>query len=201
MAAGHDAGHHAQLHPRTGDHHPDRSAPHLGEGGTRGNLAGAYAATPEQIQGAVIPGLCEILDQRKPPPGATQVELAEKRFWQGRELFVVVDGITSWINTASDPLFQLVPYIEQAEDLGLHIVATADLRTWSFQSQGRGVLGRVMGMQPPVLALDGHRSHGAVVPGVFADPQRPGKGKLITRNGVQGVLVGWSEPPVLARRR
>ena len=165
------------------------------------NWLAAYAQTPERIQKTLIPELCQILDQRMPPPGATQQELATKRFWQGRELFVVIDGITTWGNTAGNPLAQLVPYIEQGDDLGLHIVATADLRNWSFQSLGSGVLGKVMGMQSPVLALNGHRSHGQVVPGVFAEPQREGKGKLITRRGNQGVLVGWSEPPVLPRRR
>ena len=99
------------------------------------------------------------------------------------------------------PLAPLAPYVSDAEDLGLHIVATADIRQFSFQSQALGVLGRTMTMQPPILVMNGHRSHGAVVPGVYAEPQREGKGRLVTRQGVEGVLVGWSEPPVLARRR
>ena len=165
------------------------------------NWLASYAQTPERIK-TVIADLCQILDERMPPPGASQQELATKRFWQGREFFVVVDGITTWGQSTGHPMAQLTPYIEQSEDLGLHIVATAELRNWAFLSLQQGsVLGRVMGMQSPVLALNGHRSHGAVVPGVFAEPQREGKGKLITRHGIQGVLVGWSEPPVLARRR
>ena len=49
--------------------------------------------------------------------------------------------------------------------------------------------------------MNGDRAHGAVVPGLFAQPQREGKGQLVTRAGVAGVLVGWSEPPLPARRR
>jgi S-DNA-T family DNA segregation ATPase FtsK/SpoIIIE len=70
----------------------------------------------------------------------------------------------------------------------------------SYQSQA-GVLGRMMNMQAPVVIMDGHRAHGAIVPGVFAQPQRPGTAILWTRRGTDGVLVGWSDPPVIPRRR
>lgn len=159
----------------------------------------AYAQNPTQIE-AVIKDLCGVLERRRPPVTATPEQLATQRFWEGREFFVVIDGVTSWSANMS-PLSALAPYISDAEDLGLHLVATADIRQFSFQSQGVGVLGRAMAMAPPILVMNGHRSHGAVVPGVFAEPQREGKGRLVTRRGVEGVLVGWSEPPQLARRR
>jgi type VII secretion protein EccCb len=163
------------------------------------NWLAAYAQNPSRIE-AVVKDLCAILERRRPPATATAEELATKRFWAGREFFVVIDGITSWTNIAN-PLTALAPFVGDAEDLGLHIVVTADIRQFSYQSQGQGVLGRTMAMQPPVVVMNGHRSHGAIVPGVFAEPQREGKGRLVTRRGVEGVLVGWSEPPVLARRR
>ena len=56
-------------------------------------------------------------------------------------------------------------------------------------------------MQAPVVIMDGHRAHGAIVPGVLAQPQRPGKAILWTRRGTDGVPVGWSDPPVIPRRR
>jgi S-DNA-T family DNA segregation ATPase FtsK/SpoIIIE len=158
-----------------------------------------YARTPEEIQ-KLVGDLVAELKKRLPPPGVSQQELAQRRFWSGREFFVLVDGITMWGN-AANPLMGLAPFVEQAEDLGLHIVATADLRQFSMQSQGVGVLGKVMGMQPPVMVMNGHRSYGPVVPGVFAEPQREGKGKLVTRREILGALVGWTEPPQFAKRR
>ncbi|MDT5365917.1 MAG: hypothetical protein QOC62_348, partial [Mycobacterium sp.] len=159
----------------------------------------AYAQNPAHIH-AVIKDLCVILDERQAPPTASQTELATKRFWEGRELFVVVDQITSWTNTGN-PLAQLAPYIEPGESLGLHIVATADVGQWGYQAQAGVVLSKVTNMRPPILVLNGHRQHGPIVPGVYAEPQRQGKGMLVTRRGTDGVLVGWSEPPVLARAR
>jgi type VII secretion protein EccCb len=159
----------------------------------------AYAQNPTHIE-ALIKELTGLLESRRPPATATPEELATKRFWEGREIFVVIDGITSWGSTMS-PLAPLAPLVGDAQDLGLHIVATADIRQFGFQAQGVAMLGRIMAMQPPVLVMNGHRTYGAVVPGVYAEPQREGKGRLVTRQKNEGVLVGYSEPPVVSRRR
>lgn len=163
------------------------------------NWLSGYARFPEEIS-KLVNDLVGVLKGRLSPAAASQHDLATKRFWEGREFFVLIDGITSWGN-AANPLMALAPYVEQGEEIGLHIVATAYQREFSFQSQGAGVLGKTMGMQPPILIMNGHRTHGAVVPGVFAEPQREGKGKLLTRRGIAGALVGWTDPPELARRR
>jgi S-DNA-T family DNA segregation ATPase FtsK/SpoIIIE len=119
-----------------------------------------------------------------------------RKFWEGREIFVVVDDATVW-PSADNPPARLAPYVEQADQLGLHIIATADIRNWSFQSSGSSVLGRVVGSLPPVLILDGRRDNGAIVSGVFAEPQRPGKPIYATASGTDGVLIGWTPPPTV----
>jgi len=63
------------------------------------------------------------------------------------------------------------------------------------------VLSKMMGMQTPVLIMNGHRTYGQIVPGVFAETQRVGKGLLQTRSGAEGVLVGWTEAPQQMVRR
>jgi type VII secretion protein EccCb len=153
----------------------------------------AYAYTPTNIR-EVIGELCTILQGRQPPPGTTQQQMLTTKFWSGREFFLVVDDISSWPN-AENPLIALAPYVEQAAELGLHLIAGAEIRNWSFMAHGGGVQGRVVGSLAPVLILDGRREHGQIVSGIFAEPQRPGKGLLVTRQGTEGVLVGWSEPP------
>ncbi len=76
-------------------------------------------------------------------------------------------------------------------------MASAEIRTWSFHATlGSSVLGRMMGGVPPVIALNGRRSHGPIMNGVYAESQRPGKGTLVTRRGVKGVLVAWTDPPM-----
>jgi S-DNA-T family DNA segregation ATPase FtsK/SpoIIIE len=59
------------------------------------------------------------------------------------------------------------------------------------------VLGRVVGSLPPVVILDGRRDNGAIISGVFAEPQRPGKAIYATASGTDGVLIGWTPPPTM----
>jgi S-DNA-T family DNA segregation ATPase FtsK/SpoIIIE len=144
----------------------------------------------------VVNDLCGVLDQRQPPPTATQQEMLTRKFWSGREFFVVVDDATVW-PTADNPLARLAPYVEQADQLGLHIIAAADIRNWSFQASGGSVLGRVVGSLPPVVIFDGRRDNGAIVSGIFAEPQRQGKAIYATASGTDGVLVGFTPAPAL----
>ncbi|GAA2424359.1 type VII secretion protein EccCa [Mycolicibacterium llatzerense] len=159
---------------------------------------GAYQSSRDGIS-ATVTQLCAMLESRRPPPGTSQEDLLTKRFWSGPEIFVVVDGITTW-STAQNPLAPLAQYVEEARDLGLHIIATADIRQFGYQSQG-GVLGKMMGMQTPVLIMNGHRTYGQIIPGVFSETQRVGKGLLQTRSSAEGVLVGWTEAPQQMVRR
>jgi hypothetical protein len=144
----------------------------------------------------VVNGLCEVLEKRQPPTTATQHEMLTRKFWTGREFFVVIDDATVW-PTADNPLARLAPYVEQADQLGLHLIAATDIRNWSFQASGSSVLGRVVGSLPPVVILDGRRDNGAIISGVFAAPQRPGKAIYATGSGTDGVLIGWTPPPTM----
>lgn len=49
------------------------------------------------------------------------------------------------------------------------------------------------------LVMNGHRQHGPIVPGTYAQAQRQGKGIVVTRRGSNGVLVGFPEPPAVMR--
>jgi type VII secretion protein EccCb len=146
--------------------------------------------------GEVTRSLCQLFETRLPPPGTSQRDMLTRQFWTGRRIFVVIDDITSW-QSAENPLNQLARYVEQADQIGLHVIATADIRHWSYQSQTPGVLGRAVGTLPPVLILDGRRENGPIANGVYAEAQRPGKGLLATTSGTEGVLIGWSPPPEL----
>nr|QGW61044.1 ESX secretion system protein EccC [Mycolicibacterium sp.] len=161
---------------------------------------GAYATTVSQMQD-IVGALRDILNKRRPPLGATLEDIRTRKFWEGdqHEIFLVVDGITGW-SGMSNPLNPLAEFIEEGSNLGFHVVATADVRRFGFESQG-GVLGKMISMQTPLLIMDGHRSHGQLYSGLYAEPQRPGKGLLHVKGRTEGVLVGWTEPPAPRQRR
>lgn len=156
-----------------------------------------YAYTRDDIARAAAE-LCELFDRRTPPPGTSTAEMLSRQFWTGRKIFIVVDDATSW-NSAENPLLKLASYVEQADQLGMHIVAAADIKLWSFQSSGNSVLGRLAGGLQPTIVLDGRRTDGPVISGVYAEPQRQGKGIFVQPASTDGVLVAWTPEPVRER--
>ena len=152
-----------------------------------------YAYSSTDIREAVKQ-LGQLFAGRMPPPGTNQQDMLTRQFWTGRRIFVLADDITSW-TMMDNPLLGLAEHVERAGEIGLHVLATADIRSWSQHSQGLGTLGRIAGSLAPVLILDGRRQHGVIAFDLHAEPQRPGKGIYATAAGTDGVLVGWSEPP------
>ena len=126
--------------------------------------------------------------------------MLSRQFWTGRKIFVFADDITSW-NSAENPLAKLSGYVEQADQVGLHIIAAADIKMWSFQASGNSVLGRLVGGLQPTLILDGRRDNGPILSGVYAEPQRQGKGIYVLPRGTDGVLVAWTPEPERVRAR
>jgi S-DNA-T family DNA segregation ATPase FtsK/SpoIIIE len=155
-----------------------------------------YAFTRTDIKDAAGQ-LAELFEKRTPPPGTSPSEMLTRQFWSGRRIFVVIDDITSWASH-ENPLTQLASHVELADQVGLHIIAAADIKSWSFQAQGNGVLGRMVGGLQPTIVLDGRRPDGPIISGVYAQPQRPGKGIYVQPGGTDGVLIAWTPEP--ARR-
>jgi S-DNA-T family DNA segregation ATPase FtsK/SpoIIIE len=138
--------------------------------------------------------LVQKLAGRMPPPGTDPEAMLANKFWTGPEIFVVVDDISSW-TTMNNPLLGLSEYIDLGSEIGLHVIATADIRSWTQHASGLTPLGRIVGGLAPVLILDGRRQHGVIAHDVHAEPQRPGKGILATASRREGMLVAWSDPP------
>ena len=154
-----------------------------------------YAYTLNDIKKAAGE-LKELFDKRTPPPGTSPSEMLKRQFWTGRKIFVFADDVTSW-NSAQNPLMELADYVETADQLGMHIIAAADIKLWSFQASGNSMLGRLAGALQPTIILDGRREHGPIISGVYAEPQRQGKGIYVHPGGTtDGVLVAWTPEPV-----
>jgi len=162
-----------------------------------------YLYTPDQIRATVDggpggAGLVQVCEQRMPPPGTSQADLLKLRFWKGHEIFILVDDITSW-RPADSPLARLAPYVQQADHLGFHIIATADVTKWSVEAASQGVVGKIAESLAPIFVMSGHAQYGRIVADLKSGPQRPGKGVLWTSAGTVGVLTAWSDPPTMTR--
>jgi S-DNA-T family DNA segregation ATPase FtsK/SpoIIIE len=96
-----------------------------------------------------VGSLCELLEKRLPPPTATQHEMLTRKFWEGREIFVVVDDARcgrppttrwrAWRPTSSRPTSS-----------GCTSSPPPTSATGASSPRGLSVRGRVVGSLPPV---------------------------------------------------
>jgi S-DNA-T family DNA segregation ATPase FtsK/SpoIIIE len=164
-------------------------------GVVQGAHLGDYAYTQTAIREAVRAVVAE-LENRHPPPGTTQQDMMTKRFWTGPEIFVVIDDAGIW-PVMDNPLAALAMHIEQARDIGLHVLAGTAVANWNQVAIGNSLLGKMRASLAPTLILDGRRDAGKIVGDLVAEPQRPGKALYFTRSATAGALIAWSNPPVV----
>ena len=117
----------------------------------------------------------------------TPQQLKERSWWQGPELYLIIDDYEL---VGEDPLRPLAELLPHARDIGLHIVAAR-----KFGGISRALfapfLTAVKDLHPDVLVMDGTRDEGAIF-GVRPAPLPPGRATL-----VQGEPKGSIQLPQL----
>jgi S-DNA-T family DNA segregation ATPase FtsK/SpoIIIE len=151
-----------------------------------------YASTSEQAAAAAR-ALAESLRKRLPGPEVTRRALRERSWWQGPEVYLLVDDydLVAPAGAALHPLLPIVEFLPRAKDVGLHVVVAR-----RCGGAGRGLfdplLGRLRELGTPGLVLNGSPDEGALVEAVKASRQPPGRGTLVDRRrGARRVQLAW----------
>lgn len=136
----------------------------------------------------------QVLTKRLPGPDITPEELRSRSWWQGPEIFVLVDDYDMVATHAEHPLLSLLPLIAHGSDIGLHVVVAR--RTGGA---GRGLfepfLGRLRELGSPGLMMSGDRDEGPLLGGMRAQVLPPGRGWLVDRRGRKGLVqLAWVPP-------
>lgn len=158
----------------------------------------AYAYTHDDVD-KVIGELVGVLRDRLPTSGLTQEELLNRNRWEGPRHFVLIDdehelrpsGVVGK-GAATAPLWGL---IERAREIGLHVIASRLPGNWAGVSVTNPLLQKMTGSRAPTLFMDNDPAVVKVFGRVSAQQLPPGRGLLVTTDGViEGVLVGDPEP-------
>ncbi len=167
----------------------------------------SYSLTASQARKRMLE-LVEQLQARKPPDDLDldPEAAATKRFWEGPEIFVVIDN--SDLLSANSADFPFAPaafggesvasLAQQGEQLGLHIMYSAQLdQTYSHGSLASPLWRTVRQMFGPTLILDGDPALPAVATNSVRPvaQDRPGKGLWVESEVLGTVLAAWTEPP------
>ncbi|HEY1319854.1 MAG TPA: type VII secretion protein EccCb, partial [Streptosporangiaceae bacterium] len=151
-----------------------------------GYAASSAAAVP------LINDVRDAMTKRLPSPDLTPQQLRSRSWWQGSDLFLVIDDY-DLVAGGTNPLMPLAEMIPQARDIGLHIVLAR-----SAGGAGRAmfdpVIQRIREMGSPGLIMSGSRDEGGLIGGVRAQAQPVGRGVFVERRTgnrlVQTALVG-----------
>ncbi len=141
----------------------------------------------------VLAELANHLATRLPGADITPSQLRDRSWWQGPEVFVVVDDY-DLITQPTSPVAALLPLLPQARDVGLHLVV-ARRTGGAGRAMYEPVLQTLRDLASPGLLLAGSPDEGPLLDGVRPTSGPPGRGRLVSRGrGTETIQVAWTDP-------
>ncbi|WJY67362.1 type VII secretion protein EccCa [Corynebacterium auris] len=145
-------------------------------------MVAAYAAG-SSAAGEAVAAAATTLSQRLPGPGVTAEQLAQRSWWQGPDIWLIIDDLDL---LSEDVLRPLIPLVPHARDVGLHIVAARKFSGVARALYG-GFLGAFKDLAPDALLFDATRDEGTIF-GVRPSAHKPGRATLVRGSEVVGTV-------------
>lgn len=165
----------------------DQRRAHLGE--FNPEMVAAYAANTAACQ-QVISDTVRTLEARMPGAEVTPSELAARSWWEGPELYLVIEDLDLISEITLAPLLELLPH---ARDIGLHLIISRKSGGIS-RALFSQFLSAVRDLQPAVFLLDSDREEGTIF-GLKPAVQPAGRGQWSVRGALIGIAQSlYTEP-------
>jgi DNA segregation ATPase FtsK/SpoIIIE, S-DNA-T family len=129
---------------------------------------------------AALTELAAYLASRLPGPELSARQLEERTWWQGAEVFLIVDDY-DLVAASGSPLVPLVPFLAQARDVGLHLLL-ARRSNGAARVLHDPVVRALLDLGAASALLSGSPDEGPLVEGFRLRPELPGRLRLITRS-------------------
>ncbi|MEU4697130.1 type VII secretion protein EccCa [Nonomuraea dietziae] len=121
----------------------------------------------------------QALLKRLPPANLTSEQLRSRSWWQGSDLYIVVDDY-DLVATSNNPLAPLADLLPQARDIGLHLIMSRQMG-----GVGRAmfdpIITKIKDMASPALVMSGNRDEGYVFGNIRPQPLPVGRGFYVDR--------------------
>ena len=151
-----------------------------------------YLTSATQAQ-PVLKDLAAYLENRIPGPDVTPDQLRNRSWWQGAEVFVVIDDYDLVATQQSSPAQALQPLLAQARDVGLHL-AVARRSGGASRALYEPIIQSLRDLAMPGLLLSGSPDEGPLIGNLKPVPALPGRGRLVSRDrGTEVVQMAWTE--------
>ncbi len=153
-----------------------------------------YSVSSLAVAGRMA-ALAETLTARMPGEHVTQRQLRDRSWWQGPDIYLVVDDYDLVAGATGNPLTPLADFLPHAKDLGLHVVV-ARRSGGAARALFDPVLARMRDMGCAGLMMSATPDDGVLLGSVRPAPLPPGRGTLVARGRPDELIqVGWVEPP------
>ncbi|OYO24999.1 type VII secretion protein EccC [Enemella dayhoffiae] len=127
--------------------------------------------------------LAEAVRVRLPGPDVSQEELRNRSWWEGMEIFVVVDDYDLVATSMNNPLSPFADLVSQASDIGLHIIIARGMGGAGRAAFSDAIIARMKDGQSPGLIMSGTKDEGQLLADVRPFPLPPGRGTWVSRAG------------------
>ncbi|MDR8408571.1 type VII secretion protein EccCa [Nonomuraea sp. 3-1Str] len=137
-----------------------------------------YAASSTAAAGLINDAKAALL-KRLPPADLTPEQLRSRNWWQGSDLYIVVDDY-DLVATSSNPLQPLAELLPQARDIGLHLVLARQMGGLG-RAMFDPVITKLKDMASPALVMSGNKDEGQVFGNIRPHPLPAGRGYFVER--------------------
>lgn len=161
-----------------------------------GSYIGAYAGDAFAAR-EYVSQLAGTLAGRLPPPNVSRRELQQRSWWEGPELYLVIDDYDMVAGSpAASPLQPLLDLLPHGREIGLHIVLTRGSSGFARAAMADPVIARIRELGAAGLMLSADPREGTLLGGVRGTDMAPGRGVLVRRrreNELVQILLGDAE--------
>ncbi|MEV5976748.1 type VII secretion protein EccCa [Streptomyces sp. NPDC052114] len=134
--------------------------------------------------------IATFMEKRAPKPDITPQQLRDRSWWNGPELFVIIDDYELVATNSVNPLSVLVEHLPFARDVGVKFII-ARSSAGASRSMYESFMQRVKELGAQGVLLSGDPSEGDILGNVRARPMPPGRGTFVSRKrGTALIQVG-----------
>ncbi|WP_280410231.1 type VII secretion protein EccCa [Nocardia brasiliensis] len=152
-------------------------------------------STSSQTCGPMIQEVAEFLSKRIPGSDITPQQLRDRSWWEGPEIYIVVDDYDMVATGGINPFAPLIEYLPQARDIGMHFVVTRRMGGVS-RALYDPIIGGLKNMSVDTLIMSGSRDEGKIIGEIRPSKLPPGRGTLASRSKGQEMVQIAYLPPV-----
>jgi DNA segregation ATPase FtsK/SpoIIIE, S-DNA-T family len=143
-----------------------------------------YAVSGQALEGLLTESAA-VLTERTPGSEITPDRLAQRDWWQGPRLFVLVDDYDLVASGSQSPLTELLDLLPMGSEIGLHLILARAASGASRVTMMDPVIRRLWDLGTPAVMYSCPKDEGAFL-GTFRPQQLPpGRANYLTRRGPQ----------------